>query len=335
MNIVEQVEQSPLGNTNQRKKGRKYAFTLNNYTEDEYLHIINYCIDKKWKYCIGKEIGGKNKVKHLQGYIETGNPISFNTIKKLLPKAHIERAFGTSEQNFAYCSKDKNVKKSLTFQEKIDKEILDNEYKNITWRNWQKDVLKIILSKPDSRTINWFWEPIGKVGKSFLTKYIDLIYDVILADGKKDNIFNQIKISMDAEKIPRIIILDIPRHNIDYVNYGVLEQIKNGLIYSGKYEGGKCRFPHPHVIIFANSTPIQSKLSLDRWNIYPITVELENTSTMVDPDWSLTPVAIQINLSKNEGGTAPSLKLPYAEEEVGRVDAQRKKIIVNLNLDKL
>lgn len=274
MEQVEQVEQSPLGNTITKGKARKYIFTLNNYTEQEYNNILNHCIKKKWKYCIGKEIGKENGIKHLQGYLEAKNPISFNTIKKLLPKAHIEKAFGTLEQNFAYCSKDSNYVKSLTFQEKIDKSILETEYNGICWYGWQKDILNKIESTPDNRTINWYWDTEGNIGKSFLTKYIDLKYDIIIADGKKDNIFNQIRIHMELEKIPKIIVLDVPRHNIEYINYGVLEQIKNGLIYSGKYEGGKCRFPHPHVIIFANSPPIKEKMSIDRWNIINISTSV-------------------------------------------------------------
>ncbi len=261
------------GNTRpQPSKARKWCFTLNNYSKEDYMEIIETCKLKNWKYCIGKEIGEK-KTPHLQGYIEASNAISFNSIKKLIPLAHIEKARGTMAQNFNYCSKDGNFEKSLTFQEKINKQILEQEYCNITWKPWQQNILDILKTKPDGRTINWFWEPTGNIGKSFLTKYIDLKHDIILADGKKDNIFNQIKLHMERELIPKIIILDVPRHNLNYINYGVLEQIKNGLIYSGKYESGKCRFPYPHVIIFANSEPNTQKLSLDRWNTFLIPIE--------------------------------------------------------------
>lgn len=276
---VAQVAQTGLGNTITKPgKGRKWCFTLNNYTNDEYNNILAWIKAKNWKYCIGKEIGKDNKIPHLQGYIQCGNAISFNTIKKMMPRAHIEKAHGTMAQNFTYCSKDGTFEKSLSFQEKLDISIMETEYKDITWHDWQVDILAILETTPDNRSINWFWDSTGNIGKSFLTKYIDMKHDIIIADGKKDNIFNQIKIHMELQKIPRIIILDVPRHNIEYVNYGILEQIKNGLIYSGKYEGGKCRFPHPHIIIFANSPPIEEKLSLDRWNIKDIT-PIETVST--------------------------------------------------------
>ncbi len=263
-----QTAQRGLGNTKTKPtRSRKWCFTLNNYTDEEYTSITNYCKKSKLTYCIGKELGKDKKTPHLQGYIEYKNPVSFNTLKKLLPKAHIEKARGTKAQNFDYCSKDGKAEKSLTFQETLDKMILEDEYSNIQWKPWQQEILNILETKPDSRTIHWYWDSSGNIGKSYITKYIDIKHDIIIADGKKDNIFNQVKLHMEAKKIPRIIILDIPRHNLEYINYGVLEQLKNGLIYSGKYEGGKCRFPYPHIIIFANSPPIKHKLSLDRWKI--------------------------------------------------------------------
>lgn len=42
---------------------------------------------------------------HLQGFIVTKKRSVFNTIKKLFPGCHIEKARGTQEQNVAYCSK--------------------------------------------------------------------------------------------------------------------------------------------------------------------------------------------------------------------------------------
>ena len=49
-----------------------------------------------------------------------------------------------------------------------------------------------------------------------------------------------------------------------------MEEIKDGLIYSGKYEGGFANIEHPHVIVVSNFAPELSKLSEDRWNILKI-----------------------------------------------------------------
>lgn len=137
--------------------------------------------------------------------------------------------------------------------------------------------MDFIDERPDSRTINWIYDPIGNCGKSFLTKYLALTKEIIIADGKKDNIFNQVNRKLnEEEKEFELVVLDIPRSSEGYINYGVLEQLKNGLIYSGKYEGGMCLFDDVHVIVFANFMPDRSQFSKDRWRIIEITEKKKN-----------------------------------------------------------
>jgi hypothetical protein len=47
---------------------------------------------------------------------------------------------------------------------------------------------------------------------------------------------------------PDPIIYDVPRTAENFVNYGVLEQVKNGLFFSSKYESEMAVFNPPHVI---------------------------------------------------------------------------------------
>lgn len=47
----------------------------------------------------------------------------------------------------------------------------------------------------------------------------------------------------------------------------IIEQIKNGIYFSGKYESQMKYDKPPHVVVFSNTMPDQSKLSADRWNI--------------------------------------------------------------------
>lgn len=49
---------------------------------------------------------GDSGTAHLQCYVRFTNPRSFNSVKKLLPKAHIEVAKGNDAQNKTYCTKD-------------------------------------------------------------------------------------------------------------------------------------------------------------------------------------------------------------------------------------
>lgn len=266
-----QMTQSDLGNTSSKShklRGRKWCFTINNYNDEDIDTVTQLVLGGGVKYIYGKEVG-ESGTPHLQGYLEFKNARSFSSIKKILPKAHLEKAKGSTKQNYDYCSKEGDFVSNIdfeTFKDKMIKKCLV-EYENIIWKDWQAEILNILKGEPDRRIIHWYWDEEGNKGKSFLCKYIALNYDVIICDGKKDNVFNQVKNMFDEKKQPAIILLDVPRTSLEYINYGVIEQLKNGLIYSGKYEGGICAFPIPHVICFANCSPDLNSMSLDRWNI--------------------------------------------------------------------
>lgn len=250
-------------------KGRKWCFTLNNYTEEELGTLISDIEQVDGRYIIGEEVGEQGTA-HLQGFIEWKNARAFGAMKKLLPKAHWEKAKGSLEQNKKYCEKDGKFHTNIPLKRR-DRMLLT--YAEVEWKDWQQDIIDIVEGETDDRTFNWFYETTGNVGKSFLSKYLVLKYDAIIADGKKADVFSQIKIWMDSKEDdvdPKVIVLDIPRTSLEYVNYGMLEMIKNGMIYSGKYEGGCCIFPPPHLIIFANEKPVMDKISIDRWNIVNI-----------------------------------------------------------------
>lgn len=263
------------GNTTPRFRTRRYSITYNNYDNKILTQILKYFELKKYKYIIGKEIAPTTGTKHLQIYLECKSQIWNTSLLKFTDKWHIEKAKGNRDSNLIYCSKDNNFetnfKSPILFPKIINNKIIEDEYKNVNWKPWQMNVLDILKSKPNNRTIHVFVDPIGNVGKSYLCKYIAITFhDVIICDGKKDNIFNQVKTTMDSCIVPRIILLDVPRSNRDFINYGVIEQLKNGLIYSGKYEGGKCIFPIPHVLIFTNEIVDLNKMSRDRWIIHNI-----------------------------------------------------------------
>lgn len=267
MTQITQITQSEGGNTSTPSldiRARRWCLTINNYNENNITQIHKY-FDY---YIIGKEIGNEG-TPHLQIYVEKKNAVSFNKIKKLFPTAHIEKAKGNRKQNLEYCKKQGDYitnLEELSFKEKLKIQILKS-YENTKWKPWQQKIIDILDDKPDDRKIYWFWEPIGNIGKSYLAKYIACKYDVIICDGKKNDIFNQVNMTLEKEKIPNIILLDIPRSSNGFVNYGSIEQLKDGMIYSGKYEGGLCIFPKPHVICFSNQLPNTTEMSQDRWDI--------------------------------------------------------------------
>lgn len=91
-------------------QGRRWCFTLNNYSEeeekriqgvyDEYPGVVRFII-------YGRETG-ESGTKHLQGYLELRKHRRLNGVKTLLgtERLHLEVAVGSAEQNVTYCSKE-------------------------------------------------------------------------------------------------------------------------------------------------------------------------------------------------------------------------------------
>lgn len=276
MNQVHEVnEVDGIGNTKSHRlkqtQAKRWVFTLNNYTEVDEASILEFILKYSADYVIGKEMG-ENNTPHLQGFVLFNNKIDFNVLKKLNQKIHWEVMKGSVKQNISYCTKDGNFKtnlKSLLDPHKLYKENLCKEMEERKFYDWQQNIIQICESDPDDRTINWIYDENGCKGKSYLCKYLLCKYNCIISDGKKGDVFNQVLnfFQNNDPSLKTIVLLDVPRHNVEYINYGVLESLKNGLIYSGKYEGGVVCFKPPHVFVFANELPDLSKFSKDRWNI--------------------------------------------------------------------
>lgn len=75
---------------------------------------------------------------------------------------------------------------------------------------------------------------------------------------------------LDRKVKLRIVIWDVPRYSLDYINYAAMEEVKNGCFASTKYESGMCVFRNPHVVVFANAPPDYAKMSKDRWCVFRI-----------------------------------------------------------------
>lgn len=269
------MTQGKFGNTNRICRSRSYCFTLNNYTEQDINNILTQFKRNEWLYILGKELG-ENKTPHIQGYCAHSNAFSFNTLKKIIPRAHIEKAKGSMEQNYKYCSKQNNYITNISMDiaktpDELYEDEMKEEYDNIVWKPWQQKVLDILETKPDRRTINWIWESQGNVGKTFLCKYIDWKHDAILANGKSADVLQAYAKFFEIKKTqPKVALVDIPRVNQNYISYSTFEKIKDGLVQSGKYEGAKLRICKHHLFVFANFEPDYDKLSNDRWNIIKI-----------------------------------------------------------------
>lgn len=85
-----------------KTRSRSWCFTVNNPTTEVIEKIKglgDYLI-------LGKETAPTTGTEHIQGYVYFKNAVRFSTLKAAMPKAHIEVAHGTPEENTRYCSKE-------------------------------------------------------------------------------------------------------------------------------------------------------------------------------------------------------------------------------------
>lgn len=241
-----------------------WVFTWNNYP-DNYSDVFRSNRSEIKRLTCGHEVGEEG-TKHLQGYCEFKKKVRLTYILNLMGdnKFHWEKKAkkATVQQAIRYCWKEDN---SPYVQDMCGP---PKRFKYEELYPFQKRIVDLCCSKPDDRTVNWFWERTGNVGKSVLTKYLCMNHDAIICSGRGSDMKYLIAKYVEANGCgPKIVILDIPRSNLDYVSYTGLEEIKNGCFASTKYECTMVIIDSPHVVCFANEPPRLEAMSADRWNI--------------------------------------------------------------------
>lgn len=238
--------------------------------------------DKHAKEYIFEEEVGENGTPHLQGAVQFKSRVRFTFVVKLFPDwgMHWEKCKRSWKTNVQYCTKDGdwskihgNIAAAYRYSPG-EKAVLDMFYADVQWKPWQQRIIDIVDGPKDPRKIWWFWEETGNVGKTYLARWLAINYRCQIGNGKKADVFNGIAKAMEAnpKAWPQLILLDIPRSMLEYINYGAIEEMKNGFLYSGKYEGAQLIFPPPHVVVFSNEAPDKGKLSADRWRVRHLVV---------------------------------------------------------------
>jgi len=138
---------------------------------------------------------------------------------------------------------------------------------DITLRSWQVQLRDQLLGTPHPREILWYWDPIGNTGKTTFAMWLLRSYptkvQLFLGGRSADVAF-----ALDSSK--SIFVFDYSRDSAEYLNWGTLEAIKNGIVWSGKWASMLKQFATPHVLIFSNQPPDRTKMSADRWNVTQI-----------------------------------------------------------------
>lgn len=210
----------------------------------------------------------ETKYRHWQLTFRCNKRTRFTTLKMHVfsGDTHIEEV-RNPDASFNYTTKsDTRVEGPFIWPEPIKKKIDLLRHEHCVIKKWQHDLLEEINGEPSMRGVIWIWEPDGCMGKSRLTRHISMTGErVFVGKGKKSDIY----FALDHNV--RTIIIDLPRPDFHkYVNdglYTMLEEIKDGCVFSGKYESGVKWLDPVHVIVFANQPPDTSVLSADKWDI--------------------------------------------------------------------
>lgn len=252
---------------------KNWFFTFNNYhikQPEDILETIettfrNICN----KYAYQEEVGELNGTPHLQGAIELKKPMRWSEFG--LPEQISWRKTRDEEKAINYCLKEETRKpggRQWTYG-------LPKPLNCISvLRPWQQAAYDLMFTEPDNRSVYWYWEPNGMVGKSALVRYLAIKHSGKMAftnGGSYNDIINFIyNTNMD---ICDVMIWDIPRCKGNHVAWDAVESIKNGMIMNCKYETGSKVFNAPHVFIFSNFPPDENwreALSEDRMKIIKI-----------------------------------------------------------------
>lgn len=252
------------GNTSKAFRSRSWFITINNPSFEKDLKNLKLLGLSSQSFCFQLE-EGENNTPHFQGTFKFKNQVTFNSMKKKLPRAHIEvcRNFNAS---IDYCSKSKGR--------------IQGPWTNITTlskpkssisgrlRLWQCILQKYLTMEPDDRTITWVVDEVGNTGKTKFCKHLVETTDgTLYLSGRAKYMKYAIMQYVDQGKTPNILLLDLSRSQEDYVSYQGIEEIKNGIFFNTHYEAKMITYKEPHVVVFANFKPEKHKLSLDRWNI--------------------------------------------------------------------
>lgn len=288
------------------RQARNWCFTINGYDNDtlERLKVPN---DAVLYLVAGLEVAPTTGTKHIQGFVSLKKKLRMNQVKKIIGASHLTVANGSPEQNRTYCTKEGDffeygqipagqgkrneleafkeaVKAGLTDMKEVrekfssvyakhrqfcveyiqdyvgEKHEVDGEL-----REWQQLLYERLLKEPDDRTVIFVVDFLGNRGKTWFTKWcrkhLKKRFQCLVPSGTKD-------MAYALDETSEVVFMDCPRSKQGvFIQYDFLEHIKNGRVFSSKYESRVKFMPKCHVVVFMNEEPDMEKLSADRYDV--------------------------------------------------------------------
>lgn len=135
-------------------------------------------------------------------------------------------------------------------------------------REWQQTLYSKLILAPDDREIIFIVDATGNQGKSWFARYFMQLHEnsQIIIPGRKADM------ALVVREDVKTFFFDCPRSKQgDFIQYDFLEEMKNGLIFSPKYESKLKYIPKAHIVVLMNEHPDMTKLSRDRYSVTVLT----------------------------------------------------------------
>jgi len=285
-------------------RAKNWCFTLNNYTNED-IERLEGLGDQVSYLIYGKEVGDTG-TPHLQGFVAFPNRLRMAQAIAIIGQAHFTVARNVPA-SIEYCKKEgdfseigemgggqgsrsdldafkedvKGGNLSMKSIRELHSEVAakygpfvrayvgDNMPKRAMTmhplRPWQAELNATLNGPPDDRTIVFIVDVTGNSGKTWFAHYYCHLHPdttQVMQPGKFADM------AFALEETARVIFVDASRSKQgEYIQYNFLEEMKNGYVFSSKYESRTKQLQACHVVVSMNEMPDMSKLSEDRYKI--------------------------------------------------------------------
>lgn len=197
-----------------------------------------------------------------------GNATAFEDFLAWALAIHTSTGFAPTERDIAQAFPGLYVRYSRSLMSLIEHNCPFPALEVGTLLPWQQELWDYLDLPPDDRTITFVVDARGGKGKSWFARYMfskKPSETQLLSVGKRDDLAHAVNCSK------RFFFFNVPRGGMEFLQYTILEQLKDRVIFSPKYNSATKILNHiPHVVVLCNEMPDMGKMTQDRYNLIDI-----------------------------------------------------------------
>lgn len=131
---------------------------------------------------------------------------------------------------------------------------------------WQTNLVQRLSDDPDDRKVIFVVDPVGNTGKTWFAKHYCKTHEEAqyMEPAKKADMAYALRSDL------RVLFINITRTSDSKTHeylYSFIESVKDGMVFSPKYESRMKYLPKCHVVVLMNMEPNYELLSSDRYEV--------------------------------------------------------------------